>query len=144
MIKIAIKTIQLGKVRHTLKGEWDSNVDYEIMDVVYYEGLSYEALIDVPIGTPITNTSYWMKLVDNNVVVVDIISRLTVLEKYDIDTRMKVAEAIINNIGNPEGLAQLGEDGKLLSDQLPLIDKKYIGLENVENVSVNNILAKLP
>lgn len=111
------------------------------MDVVYDSSaaISYEALKDVPAGTPLSNQEYWMKLIDNNVIVSDLNARLTVLENYDLDTRVKIIEAIVNDIGNPNGLAQLGSDGKLLASQMPDVSKEDVGLGNVENVSVNNM-----
>lgn len=56
---------QVGKVRHTLKGTWNESTSYEIMDVVIDpdSGEAYESLKAVPVGTPLTNESYWMKLV---------------------------------------------------------------------------------
>ena len=62
---MATTTKQVGKVRHILKGTWDASVDYDIMDVVIDpdSGQAYESLKSVPVGTPLTNESYWMKLV---------------------------------------------------------------------------------
>lgn len=56
---------QVGKVRHILKGTWNESSAYEIMDVVTdpESGEAYESLKNVPQGTPLTNTTYWMKLV---------------------------------------------------------------------------------
>ena len=56
---------QVGKVRHTLKGTWNEATSYEIMDVVTdpESGEAYESLKDVPAGTLLSDTTYWMKLV---------------------------------------------------------------------------------
>lgn len=62
---MATTTKQVGKVRHILKGTWDASVDYDIMDVVIDpdSGEAYESLKDVPAGTLLSDTTYWMKLV---------------------------------------------------------------------------------
>lgn len=54
----------LGKVAVVPKGSWDGTKTYEFLDIVKYGGGSYIARKDVPIGTAITNTEYWVSLVD--------------------------------------------------------------------------------
>lgn len=38
---------------------WDSSKEYDIFDIVEYQGTNYIALQDVPVGVMITNTDYW-------------------------------------------------------------------------------------
>lgn len=54
----------LGKVSIVPKGDWDSANTYERLDVVKYGGGSYIAKQDVSVGVEITNTAYWLKIVD--------------------------------------------------------------------------------
>ena len=53
---------ELGKVCVTPKGEWDINKSYENVDLVYNveTGKSYISKKDVPAGTDIDDTEYWM------------------------------------------------------------------------------------
>ncbi len=51
----------IGKVSATPKGVWSGENEYEILDIVTHEGNGYISLQDVPAGTQITNTSYWLK-----------------------------------------------------------------------------------
>lgn len=53
--------IDLGKVGVTPKGNYDSTVDYEFLDVVTCDGCSYLCLKDCT-GTEVTNTEYWQLL----------------------------------------------------------------------------------
>lgn len=52
-------TIDLGKVRITPKGEWNSSATYEILDVVSLDGSSYLAIGAVSANTAVTNATYW-------------------------------------------------------------------------------------
>ena len=54
----------LGKVAVVPKGSWDGTKTYEFLDIVKSGGGSYIARQDVPIGIAITNTEYWVSLVD--------------------------------------------------------------------------------
>ena len=55
----------LGKVSVTPKGEWDDQVDYEKLDIVFdsNSGTSYIAVQDVPAETLLTDTDYWLELI---------------------------------------------------------------------------------
>lgn len=55
-------TINVGRVRAVYKGAWDKTATYTILDRVIVDELVYEAIKDVPSGTEIDNTSYWLKL----------------------------------------------------------------------------------
>ena len=43
-------TIDIGKVRPTFEGEWNSGKGYEAVTVVVFEGTAYQSAIDVPAG----------------------------------------------------------------------------------------------
>ena len=52
--------VQLGKVGLTPKDLWSSSLEYEKLDIVVYDGESYIAKKDVPIGVSVTTgTEYW-------------------------------------------------------------------------------------
>lgn len=53
----------LGKVGILLKGEYNSSITYQKLDVVTYNGESYSAKIETQGNLP-TNTEYWQKLVE--------------------------------------------------------------------------------
>lgn len=55
------ETINLGKVLVTLEGEHDSTRSYDKYCEVNSGGNSYVSKKAVPIGTPITDTTYWQK-----------------------------------------------------------------------------------
>lgn len=55
-------TTVLGKVAVTPKGEWNSTIAYEKLDVVSYNGSSYLSVRTVPAATPLSNTNYWLLL----------------------------------------------------------------------------------
>ena len=59
---MALQTIQLGKILITHKGAWSNAVDYEALDVVSYRGSSYLAILDPPVGTLLSNGTYWRPL----------------------------------------------------------------------------------
>lgn len=54
----------LGKVSVVPKGSWISNESYEKLDIVTYEGSSYMAKENVSVGIPVSNETYWLKMVD--------------------------------------------------------------------------------
>ena len=56
-------TLNIGKVRYTWRGTWDSTVTYDILDRVKdADGYVYEAIKAVPSGVVLTNETYWCKL----------------------------------------------------------------------------------
>lgn len=57
-------TQALGKVSIVGKGTWSNALAYDKLDVVKHNGGSYIALQNVPAGTLITDTAYWMSIVD--------------------------------------------------------------------------------
>lgn len=54
----------LGKVSATPKGAWSSSTAYERLDIVSNGGNSYLALQNVPSGTALSNTSYWLVIAE--------------------------------------------------------------------------------
>lgn len=56
-------SVNLGRVSPIPKGQWDSSTTYEKLDVVTNGGSSYIANQNVPIGTSLSTTEYWTKLV---------------------------------------------------------------------------------
>lgn len=53
----------IGKIAMTPKGDWNSLIPYEILDVVTNNNVMYVALKDVPAGTPTTDLTYWLRLI---------------------------------------------------------------------------------
>lgn len=52
--------VQLGKVGLTPKDLWSSSLEYEKLDIVVYDGNSYIAKKNVPVGVSVTTgTEYW-------------------------------------------------------------------------------------
>ena len=56
----------IGKVRMRPKGVFDSSSTYEILDVVYNSDMNrvYIAKQDVPVNSSLSNTTYWIKMLD--------------------------------------------------------------------------------
>ena len=52
----------LGKVSITLNGRWKDNIEYDRLCVVYDDFASYISKQKVPVGTKLTNTTYWQML----------------------------------------------------------------------------------
>ena len=59
---MANTTTNLGKVCVTPKGAWSNSTAYDPLDIVTSGGSSYLAKAEVPAGTALTNTSYWIKI----------------------------------------------------------------------------------
>lgn len=51
--------IEYGTIAVVPKGEWDSNTQYEVANLVTLDGSSYIAHTQPPVGTLPTNTAYW-------------------------------------------------------------------------------------
>lgn len=56
----------IGKIRMTPKGLFDASQPYEILDVVYNSSMNrvYIAKQDVPINSNLSDTTYWIKILD--------------------------------------------------------------------------------
>jgi hypothetical protein len=54
--------IKIGRVRMGWKGTWNSTTTYVAQDAVYYNGETYVARQDVPVGTATTNSTYWQQV----------------------------------------------------------------------------------
>lgn len=55
----------IGKVGIVMKGNYNSESSYEVLDGVYYDNSTYIAKQAVPAGTAPTNTTYWQVAVDD-------------------------------------------------------------------------------
>lgn len=55
-------TINLGRVRPSFKGDWDNATAYTTLDNVLYNGSSYAAILDPPVGNIPTDVVYWQKI----------------------------------------------------------------------------------
>jgi hypothetical protein len=51
--------IEYGTIAVVPKGEWSSNIQYEVANLVTHDGSSFLAHTKPPIGTLPTNTAYW-------------------------------------------------------------------------------------
>lgn len=71
-------SINLGKVSLVPKGAWSNSNSYEKLNIVTYGGDSYIANKDVPVGTPLSNTEYWLNFASsNNIATQEMISTVT-------------------------------------------------------------------
>lgn len=53
----------IGKVCPIPKGNWSSDVEYDKLNLVNYNGVVYIGIKEnIPVGTAVTNTEYWMRL----------------------------------------------------------------------------------
>ena len=57
-------TTNLGKVSVTPKGEWSAAAAYDRLDIVTYAGGSYLSKQDVPAGTALSNSAYWLLIAE--------------------------------------------------------------------------------
>lgn len=60
-----------GRVSIVPKGEYDVSAVYKRLDYVRHENNTYVAKKDVPAGTDVSNTEYWMLCTDNTVTLAD-------------------------------------------------------------------------
>jgi len=56
-----LASTNLGRVGFVLKGEWSSSAAYVPLDVVYYNGYSYAAIVNSSGQTP-PNIAYWQPI----------------------------------------------------------------------------------
>lgn len=87
--------------------DWNANTAYEVNTIVFVGKKAYTALQDVPIGTAVTNTSYWAETGVPYVDVASIYNRLDAVEDDvdDLDTDMTQAKTdIVNNANAITGL----------------------------------------
>ena len=56
----------IGKVRMTPKGEFNSSLPYEVLDIVMNSTMNklYIAKQNVPVNSNLNNTAYWIKILD--------------------------------------------------------------------------------
>ena len=55
-------TINIGRVRLSFQGAYNSSTAYTVHEVVFYNGESYACIQDASAGTNPTNTTHWVKL----------------------------------------------------------------------------------
>lgn len=59
---MTLTTLQLGKIRYNVRGEWSAATSYIVDDIVTLFGSSYISILAGTNQNPITNTSYWKQL----------------------------------------------------------------------------------
>ena len=59
--------LKIGRVRMGWKGTWDNLTAFVAQDAVYFNGETYVAKRDVPVGTETTNTTYWQKIAEKGI-----------------------------------------------------------------------------
>lgn len=76
-------TTDLGKVVLLPAGDWDNTKTYSFLDFVYYEGKSFVAKKEVPIGITTGNEQYWQLLASpSNIQNVEKISTSDLVDTY--------------------------------------------------------------
>ena len=87
----------LGKVMMLLKSEYDSNTQYEILDVVTYNGSSYVAKQSTQGNLP-TNTNYWLLLAEKgDAATINGYNVLSILEGINTSIQQSGNQLTINN-----------------------------------------------
>ena len=64
----------------TYQGVWDSTISYMPWSVVDYNGVGYLAIQPIPIGTPLTNTDYWIEISDFTPQIAGLSTRMNTVE----------------------------------------------------------------
>lgn len=91
-------TGDLGQIAFSPKGEWKDDVDYDVMSVVFYGSVSYVAIQNVPAGTPVTDTEYWVKSADTNQSVEML--KTTKADKTYVDNNVSDINTQIGNVNS--------------------------------------------
>lgn len=84
---------KLGKVSITPKGDYNTNEKYEILDTINYNGKTFIAKKNVPIGISIDDEEYWMEIASGKNA-----------------TIQNVTATVDNHIGTPEVVVTLSGD----------------------------------
>ena len=64
---MATQIINLGSIRFIWKGDWDTEVEYKLNDVVRYQNIVWIYTNEVPsTGEAITDTDYWTRMVEGS------------------------------------------------------------------------------
>ena len=127
--------VNLGKVGLTPKDLWSSSLEYEKLDIVVYDGESYIAKKNVPVGVSVTTgTEYWQLFSEkgNGMSVGKVISvtttqpleeenKLWIREGYDEEYDVLTTEDIDDTAGE-------GDTNKLWS-----ADKNQDEINNLKN-----------
>ena len=53
--------VNYGQVAIVPKGAWNAETQYKVNNLVSYDGSSYVAKVQPPVGTLPTDTSYWQR-----------------------------------------------------------------------------------
>ena len=73
----------LGRVVLLPAGDWNNTTNYNFLDFVYYNGESFVAKKEVPIGITTGNEEYWQKMtIKNGVQTVEKISTSDLVDTY--------------------------------------------------------------
>lgn len=140
-------------------GEWNATTKYEALDVVDNGmGTSYIAKIPVPVGTPLTNTTYWVVYGASSGAILDLQSRVSAIEgeiptiNSDIDNLEDEVE-VLKGVGR---LWYIGDSflgltnnwGNKLDTYLGKTNSYYtdeggIGFVNLGNTSALNLAGKV-
>lgn len=124
----------IGKVRITPKGQFDSSNEYEILDVVFNSSMNrvYIARRDVPMNSSLSDTAYWVKMLDvsdASIVIGDsIANNLTTTESGKVldarqgkilnDSKLNTSDVVNNLTTSTAGKALDAKQGKALNDKL--------------------------
>lgn len=102
-------TTNLGTVAIHGEGDWSVSNAYTKLSIVAYNGGSYMALQDVPAGTALTDSSYWMPVSDTRETVRELIEQhpewVTTVEDGSI-TEEKLAAMVKQQISSSSAAVQ--------------------------------------
>lgn len=105
---------------------WDNARSYEALEIVTYLGTSYTSKKNVPVGTAITNTEYWVATGNYNAQVAEYVA---MVENLASTANRKYRNVII--IADSYGTSDPGEGaGHEIANPLPDRIKTYLGLTN--------------
>lgn len=109
-----------------IMGEWDNTNSYEPLSIVTYNGDSYTSRQGVPVGIPITNTTYWAKSADYNAQVAELAAEIDGFDSRldDIEADNWVTTDRINDsaITTPKIADSSITSAKLAASTLELIE----------------------
>lgn len=109
-------------------GAWDSNHVYDPNEIVVFSDGLYIAIKQVPAGTLITDTEYWLKIAE-----ITDLSAATIQKVDDLEDRVDTLDALISGrniilIGDSYGTSNGG--GGTISNPLPDVVKANLNLTN--------------
>lgn len=122
---------KLGTVGTAYKGDYDPSQDYKYANTVYFEGSTYIALKDSPIGEPTddgVNWKYFARGASGS-------GSVTSVNGKDGDVKLSASDVSAipeTDKGSPDGVASLDATGKVPKIQLPediRTEEVYVGEE---------------